>query len=85
VLGQAILLDETVEFFGYGMPASTWPSLGNLLADVTNSGGLGLSDYRILGWWTWVFPATVLALLLVCVNLVGDGLDAALNPTAARR
>lgn len=80
VLGQAILLDATIEFFSYGMPASSWPSLGNLLADVTNSGGLGISDYRILGWWTWVFPGALLALLLVCVNLVGDGLDAALNP-----
>jgi peptide/nickel transport system permease protein len=85
VLGQAILLDATIEFFSYGMPASTWPSLGNLLADVTNSGGLGLSDYRILGWWTWVFPAAVLAVLLVCVNLVGDGLDAALDPASQRR
>lgn len=81
VLGQIILLDATIEFFSYGMPASKWPSLGNLLADVTNSGGLGVSDYRILGWWTWIFPALALALLLVCVNVVGDGLDAALNPT----
>jgi peptide/nickel transport system permease protein len=32
VLGQAILLDATIEFFQYGLPASRWPSLGNLLA-----------------------------------------------------
>lgn len=50
VLGQIILLDATIEFFSYGMPASKWPSLGNLLADATNSGGLGISDYVILGW-----------------------------------
>lgn len=81
VLGQAILLDATIEFFSYGMPASKWPSLGNLIADVTNSGGLGVSDYRILGWWTWLFPGLVLALLLVCINLLGDALDTALNPT----
>jgi peptide/nickel transport system permease protein len=80
VLGQAILLDATIEFFSYGMPASKWPSLGNLIADVTNSGGLGVSDYRILGWWTWLFPGLLLALLLVCVNLLGDALDEALNP-----
>jgi peptide/nickel transport system permease protein len=82
VLGQAILLDATIEFFSYGMPASRWPSLGNLIADVTNSGGLGVSDYRVLGWWTWLFPGLVLAVLLVCVNLIGDALDAALNPTS---
>jgi peptide/nickel transport system permease protein len=84
VLGQAILLDATVEFFNYGLPASRWPSLGNLLADVTFSGGLGLVGYRQLGWWTWAFPGLVLALLLVCVNVVGDELDAALNPTSRR-
>jgi peptide/nickel transport system permease protein len=84
VLGQAILLDATVEFFNYGLPASRWPSLGNLLADVTFTGGLGLNGYRQLGWWTWAFPALVLALLLICVNLVGDELDAALNPASRR-
>jgi peptide/nickel transport system permease protein len=84
VLGQAILLDATVEFFNYGLPASRWPSLGNLLADVTFSGGLGLNGYRQLGWWTWAFPAIALALLLICVNLVGDEIDAALNPATRR-
>lgn len=82
VLGQAILLDATIEFFSYGMPASKWPSLGNLIADVTNSGGLGVADYRVVGWWTWLFPGLLLALLLVCINLVGDALDDAFNPTS---
>lgn len=84
VLGQAILLDATIEFFNYGLPASRWPSLGNLIADVTFSGGLGLSGYRQLGWWTWAFPGLALVLLLICVNLVGDELDAALNPSSRR-
>jgi len=85
VLGQAILLDATIEFFNYGLPASRWPSLGNLIADVTFTGGLGLNGYRQLGWWTWAFPGAALALLLICVNLVGDELDAALNPAARNR
>lgn len=79
VFGQIVLLDATIEFFSYGMPASKWPSLGNLLADVTNSGGLGVSDYRILGWWTWVWPAVTLSLLLVSLNIAGDALDRALG------
>ena len=37
-----------------------------------------------LGWWTWFFPGLVLVLILVCVNLVGDALDAALDPAATR-
>lgn len=80
VLGQALLLDATIEFFSYGLPASRWPSLGNLLADVTNTGGLGLSGYQQLGWWTWAFPAAVLTLVLACVNVLGDSLDEAFNP-----
>jgi peptide/nickel transport system permease protein len=80
LLGQAVLLDATIEFFSYGMPASTSPSLGNLIADVTNSGGLGVSAYQVLGWWTWLFPGLVLALLLVAINILGDAIDEALNP-----
>jgi peptide/nickel transport system permease protein len=80
VLGQALLLDATIEFFSYGLPASRWPSLGNLLADVTNTGGLGLSGYQQLGWWTWAFPAAALTLVLACVNVLGDALDEAFNP-----
>jgi peptide/nickel transport system permease protein len=79
-LAQAVLLEATIEFFSYGLPASRWPSLGNLLADVTFGGRLGLQGYRQLGWWTWTFPALVLALLLMTINFVGDELDAALNP-----
>jgi peptide/nickel transport system permease protein len=80
VLGQALLLEATIEFFSYGLPASRFPSLGNLIADVTLGGGLGLSGYQALGWWTWVFPAAALALVLACVNVVGDALDEAFNP-----
>lgn len=80
VLGQALLLEATIEFFSYGLPASRFPSLGNLIADVTLGGGLGLSGYQAVGWWTWVFPAAALALVLACVNVVGDALDEAFNP-----
>lgn len=79
-LAQGILLEATIEYFSYGLPASRWPSLGNLLADDTLDGGLGIQGYRELGWWAWAFPALVLALLLLAINVVGDELDAALNP-----
>jgi len=32
------------------------------------------------GWWTWVLPGLTLVLILVCVNLLGDALDASVNP-----
>ena len=60
------------------------PTLGNLIADATSS-GIGAYNFLDLGWWVWAGPASVLVLILVCTNLVGDGLDAALNPRAASR
>lgn len=79
-LAQGVLLEATIEYFSYGLPASRWPSLGNLLADDTLDGGLGIQGYRQLGWWAWAFPAVALAVLLLAINVVGDELDAALNP-----
>ena len=90
LVGQIILIDATVEFFNYGLPAAISPSLGNLVADVVQikfglASGLDQIAASQQGWWTWIFPGLVLVLILVCVNLVGDALDAALNPNVARR
>jgi ABC-type dipeptide/oligopeptide/nickel transport system permease subunit len=85
IVGQIVLIDATVEFFGYGLPESISPSLGNLVADVVKF-KFGLSNDPAvagLGWWTWFFPGLVLVVILVCLNLVGDALDAVLNPAAA--
>jgi peptide/nickel transport system permease protein len=85
LIGQIILIDATVEFFDYGLPASVSPSLGNLVADVVQfKFGLSSDPAAVgLGWWTWFFPGLTLVLILVCINLVGDALDDALNPVAA--
>jgi peptide/nickel transport system permease protein len=87
LVGMVVLIDATVEFFNYGLSSSVSPSLGNLVADVVqNKFGLAVfwwQQFPPVGWWTWVFPAGVLVLILVCVNLVGDALDTALNPVAA--
>jgi peptide/nickel transport system permease protein len=87
LVGQAVLLDATVEFFNYGLNENAAPTLGNLIADVTKY-GIGFNQTVSVqissgaqAWWTWVFPGIILVLLLVSVNLAGDGLDAALNPT----
>lgn len=80
LVGQAILLESTVEFFDYGLNQNARPTLGNMIADVLKYGIGGENDAG-LHWWTWFFPALTLVVVLVCVNLVGDGLDAALNPS----
>jgi peptide/nickel transport system permease protein len=86
LFGLVVLVDATVEFFGFGIPEAVQPSLGNLVADTVKFkfGLAANSDVAALqyGWWTWFFPGLVLVLILVCVNLVGDALDEALNPTA---
>jgi peptide/nickel transport system permease protein len=84
LVGLVVLVDATVEFFGFGIPEAVQPSLGNLVADTVKFqfGQASNSDVGALGfgWWTWFFPGLVLVLILVCVNLVGDALDEALNP-----
>jgi peptide/nickel transport system permease protein len=78
LLGQVIVLEATLEFFGVG--ASTQqPTLGNLIGDA-QAGSLTLG----LGWWNLVAPAGMLILILVCVNLLGDGLADALRPARPR-
>jgi ABC-type dipeptide/oligopeptide/nickel transport system permease subunit len=79
LLGQVIILEATVEFFGLGASSEIRPTLGNLIGD-------GQRNAAALGWrwWTWAFPAILLVLILVCANLLGDGVAQALRPTDRR-
>ena len=81
LVGQTILLESTLEFFGYGFDPWVTPSLGGLVASGANSGGIDVFEF----WWAWLFPAATLVLVLVCVNFLGDALDQALNPAVERR
>jgi len=86
LIGLVVLVDATVEFFGFGVPQSVSPLLGNLVADTVKFkfGLASNSDIAAaqFGWWAWFFPGVVLVVILVCVNLVGDALDEALNPSS---
>jgi peptide/nickel transport system permease protein len=75
LLGQVFVLEATLEFFGLGVPSEIQPTIGNLIGDgQRNVFALGQ------GWWPWAAPAALLIMILVCVNLVGDGLSDALRP-----
>jgi len=79
LLGEVIVLEATLEFLGVGVPSAEQPTLGNLIGDAqTGSVLVGL------GWWNLVAPAGTLVLILVCVNLLGDGLAEALRPARPR-
>jgi peptide/nickel transport system permease protein len=79
LLGQVVFLEATVEFFGLGVPAEIQPTLGNLIGD-------GQRNVIALawGWWTWAGPAILLVVILVCANLLGDGVAEALRPERQR-
>lgn len=84
VVGQIVLLEATVEFLGLGVPSQVRPTLGNLLGDAAMS-GIGIYNQLGLGWWSWATPAAALVIILVTLNLLGDALDTALNPTSSPR
>jgi len=79
LFGQMIVLEATLEFFSIGIPSGVTPMLGNLIGDAQNG-----SLTNGLGWWNLVAPAGLLVLILVCVNLLGDGIADALRATARR-
>ena len=71
----AIMYEAGLSFFGFGIQPPT-PSLGSIISD-----GRG---YITVAPWYPGFPGLVLTLLVLSVNLVGDGLIDVLNPRAAR-
>jgi oligopeptide transport system permease protein len=72
---QAILSESFLSFLGIGIQAPM-PTWGSLAAD-----GLvpGLLPYKP-SWWMLLFPCTLLALTLLSLNFVGDGLRDLFDP-----
>ncbi|MCB0272053.1 MAG: ABC transporter permease [Bdellovibrionales bacterium] len=66
-----IMQEAFLSFIGLGIQPPN-PSLGSLISD-------GAKQMQLY-WWTLVFPAIFLAILLYCLNFVGDGLRDALDP-----
>jgi peptide/nickel transport system permease protein len=50
-----------------------------MLSDASG-GNVGISTV----WWLMLFPGTALLLTVLAFNLLGDGLQDALNPKASR-
>ena len=62
----------SLSFLGVGMPP-TYPSLGTLIR-------IG-NEFVFSGiWWIALFPALLLVLLVLAVNVVGDWLRDRFNP-----
>jgi peptide/nickel transport system permease protein len=72
-VGLAILAETGLSFLGFGIQPPD-VSLGTLIADGTKS----VTTFP----WVFLFPAGILVLIILCANLVGDGLRDALDPSA---
>lgn len=75
MVATAILLESALSFLGLGDP--NLMSWGFMI-------GAGRSVIR-LAWWMSVFPGIAIFLTVLALNLVGEGLNDALNPRLARR
>jgi peptide/nickel transport system permease protein len=66
-----ILLEAALSFLGVGVAGGT-PSWGGMISDATNL----FPD----AWWFMLFPGLALLFTVLAFNLVGDGLQDALDP-----
>ncbi|PZF85870.1 peptide ABC transporter permease [Jiangella anatolica] len=72
-VAQAIMAEATLSFLGLGVepPAASW---GNMLTDAQNLTLISSMP------WMWLPPGIAVALTVLAVNFVGDGLRDALDP-----
>jgi peptide/nickel transport system permease protein len=76
LIPQNILLEAALSYLGVGVrpPTVSW---GQMIAAAT-------PNFET-AWWYMVFPGLALLLTVLAFNLLGDGLQDALNPRLARR
>jgi peptide/nickel transport system permease protein len=75
LIPQVILFEAALSFLGIGIEPGT-PSWGSMISDA-----VGVFD---IAWWFMTFPGLALLLVVLAFNLVGDGLQDALNPRTAK-
>jgi ABC-type dipeptide/oligopeptide/nickel transport system permease subunit len=75
IIPTNILFEAALSFLGVGVqpPTASW---GSMIADA-----IGIFD---TAWWYMTFPGIALLLTVLAFNLVGDGLQDALNPRTGR-
>jgi peptide/nickel transport system permease protein len=75
LIPQNILLEAALSFLGVGVrpPTASW---GQMIAQAT--------PIFNTAWWYMAFPGIALLLTVLAFNLLGDGLQDALNPRTAR-
>jgi peptide/nickel transport system permease protein len=76
-IAQAILLEAGLSFLGLGVqpPTASW---GNMLTDAQSLTVLESQP------WLWIPPGIMIALAVLSINFIGDGLRDALDPYLLR-
>lgn len=75
-VAEAIVTEAALSFLGLGMPVNR-PSLGALIRS-------GFEFIFSGSWWITLFPAVMLMLLILSINLLGDFMRDTLNPKLRR-
>jgi peptide/nickel transport system permease protein len=75
-VGRIIILESTLSFLGLGVQPPT-PSWGSDLRDA--------AVYVRQAWWTAAFPGLAIMLVVLAINLLGDGLRDWLDPRTVGR
>ena len=76
IAASAVLVESYLSFLGVGTPPEI-PSWGNIIAE----GRL----YVQIAFWNILFPSIFLAVMVLSINILGDGLRDLLDPRLARR
>lgn len=72
-MANAIMMEASLSFLGLGVPLPT-PSWGNMLQDAS-------SLFKLQSMpWLWIPPGIMIALSVLSINFIGDGLRDALDP-----
>jgi peptide/nickel transport system permease protein len=74
----AILTETSLSFLGLGVqpPTASW---GNMLSAATSTNVLARMP------WLWLPPGLCIALSVLAINFIGDGLRDALDPRAPNK
>lgn len=76
IAASAVLTEAALSFLGVGVPPTT-PSWGNMMAEGRN--------FVAVAFHIILYPGILLAVTVLAINLLGDGLRDALDPRLARQ
>ena len=72
----AILMESSLSYLGLSVTEPT-PTWGRLIS-ISAKNAIVMTNY----WWTWIFPGIALFILIMSINVIGEGLRDAVDPKA---